>query len=259
VIRRVAFAVVVLLCMAAPVRAQIPPPPPQTAPVFELIAPTVSPVCGNALLVAALAPGIVAGETGGALPLDAVTPVLGPVFEVCGAVPTPPELLTCDADTSANNTANAIAAAIAGTQLPVGFNPFGNEVEQAIVIQDKLPPPANSTGLLDQVVATLNCKAEARPTAPPEEPTPPASDDENFDDSVLGDFTLAPLLDTLAPDVTTISPAPSRNQALPITPAGQVGDVGFLYPVVFALPLVLLVLGGYLGRSLTQPVAPPHR
>jgi hypothetical protein len=256
--RRVAFAVVVLLCVTAPVRAQIPAPPPQTAPVFEVIAPTVSPICGNALLVAVLAPGIVAGETGGALPVDP-SPAIGPVYEVCGAVPTPPARLTCSADTQANDAANTIAAAIAGTQLPVGFNPFGNEVEQVIVIQDKLPPPANTAGVADLVAATLNCKAAATPTAPPEPSAPDTSSDDTFDDSVLGDFSLAPLFDSLAPGLATLAPAPSNNQALPITQAGQVGDVGFLYPVVFALPLVLLVLGGYLGRSLTQPVAPPHR
>jgi hypothetical protein len=35
---------------------------------------------------------------------------------------------------------------------------------------------------------------------------------------------------------------------------GQVGGPGFAYPVVFAAPLLLLVLGGYFGWALTQPV-----
>jgi hypothetical protein len=258
VIRRVAFAAAVLLCVSAPARAQIPAPPPETTPVLEVIAPTVSPVCGNALLVAVLAPGLVAGETGGALPVDP-SPALAPLYVVCGAVPGPPARLSCDADHSLNETANAAAGAVAGTPLPVGVDPVGNEVEQLVVIQDKLPPPANATGALDQVVATLNCKAVASVTAPP---APAASEgDEPVDDSVLGEeFALAPLLDTLAPGIATIAPPPSGDDVIPIAPATTtVAGVGFLYPVVFALPLVLLVLGGYLGRSLTQPVAPPQR
>jgi hypothetical protein len=260
--RRFAFVTVLALTLcASPARAQVPPPPEQAAPVFELVAPTVSPACGNAVLVVALAPGIVAGPTGGAVPIELLTPAFGPVFVLCGSVPAPPARLSCDADHSVNSTANAIIAAVAGTPLPVGVDPFGNAVEQVIVVQDKLPPPASTTGALDQVVATLNCKAAASPTVQPEPSSEPApSEDTGLDESVLGDeLALAPLLDTLTPDVTT-SPEPAPSRVVPTAPAGQVGGaVGFAYPVVFALPLLLLVLGGYLGRSLTQPVGAPQR
>ena len=256
-IRRLAFVVGIVCCFAVPARAQIPPPPPETAPVFEVIAPTVSPACGNALLVAVLAPGLIAGQTGGALPIDP-SPAIGPLFVVCGAVPAPPARLSCDADRSVNETANAIAAGVAGTPLPVGADPFGNIVEQTVVLEDKLPPPANATGVTDQLVAVLNCKA-ATSVKTPAVPTEPSSD-EPYDDSVLGDeYSLAPLFDSLTPDLTTPTTSLVPGQALPATPVSTVAGVGFLYPVVFALPLVLLVLGGYLGRSLTQPVAPPQR
>ena len=256
----VAAAVVVgVTCSVAPARAQVPAPPEEAAPVFELVAPTVSPVCGDAVLVVALAPGLVAGPTGGALPIEVVTPAFGPLFVVCGSVPAPPARLSCDADRSLNETANQIAAAIAGTPLPVGVDPVGNAVEQTIVIQDIVSPPSQVKGLLDQAVATLNCKAVAAPVEqkePAEQPAP----EETFDDSVLGDeLALAPLLDTLTPDVPNASPSPYRPAPLPVTPAAQVAGGGFHYPIVFVLPLVLLVLGGYLGRALTQPVGPPHR
>jgi hypothetical protein len=204
-----------------------------------------------------LAPGLIAGQTGGALPIDP-SPAIGPLFDVCGAVPAPPARLSCDADRSVNETANAIAAGVAGTPLPVGADPFGNLVEQTIVLEDKLPPPANATGVTDQFVAVLNCKAAAS-VKTPAVPTEPSTD-EPSDDSVLGEeFSLAPLFDTLTPDLTTPSTPRVPNQALRATPAVTVRNVGFLYPIVFVLPLVLLVLGGYLGRSLTQPVAPPQR
>jgi hypothetical protein len=78
--------VAVLCCLATPARAQVPPPPEQATPVLEVIAPTVSPACGNAVLVVAVAPGLVSGQTGGALPIEVLTPAFGPVFVVCGAV-----------------------------------------------------------------------------------------------------------------------------------------------------------------------------
>jgi hypothetical protein len=39
-----------------------------------------------------------------------------------------------------------------------------------------------------------------------------------------------------------------------VQPAGFIGGGGFAYPVVFAVPLLLLGLGGYLGWALTRPV-----
>ena len=255
-----ASAVLGVTCFVAPAAAQVPPPPAEATPVFELVAPTVSPVCGNALLVLALAPGLVSGQTGGAVPIETIAPAFGPLFVVCGAVPAPPARLSCDADSSLNATANAAAAAVAGTPLPVGVDPVGSTVEQTIVLQDTVAPPSTVKGALDRVVATLNCKAVTSPTEPPEAATPePAPSDENFDESVLGDeLALAPLLDRLTPNITGGAPA-LRPGTATVRPTAAVGGGGFHDPIVFVLPLVLLVLGGYLGRALTQPVAPPHR
>jgi hypothetical protein len=42
------------------------------------------------------------------------------------------------------------------------------------------------------------------------------------------------------------------------TPAAALGDAGFQYPIVFALPLVLLVAIGVAGHGLTRPVVLPE-
>jgi len=45
----------------------------------------------------------------------------------------------------------------------------------------------------------------------------------------------------------------------PVVPVVQVSGPGFAYPVILALPLLLLALGGYLGWVLTRPVVPAQR
>jgi hypothetical protein len=248
-----------LLSLAArPASAQVPAPPPEAAPVFEVIAPTVSPVCGNALLAIALGPGLVNGQLGGALPINLLLPAFGPVVEICGAVPAPPARLTCDADQTVADTINTLAGAAIGSPLPFGVNVFGIAAEQVIVIQDLLPLPANATDVRDQVVATLNCRAAPAPADAPPDAVEASTDEVNQPDE-LTDLALPGLIADL-PTLDTTEPIESGAAApLPVAPVAEVGGPGFAYPVVFALPLVLLIIGGYLGRALTRPVGPPQR
>jgi hypothetical protein len=51
--------------------------------------------------------------------------------------------------------------------------------------------------------------------------------------------------------------APAASPQLGAASTAVPGGPGFAYPIVFGLPLVLLALGGYLGRALTRPVDPP--
>ncbi|HEX9889405.1 MAG TPA: hypothetical protein VGA69_07990 [Nitriliruptorales bacterium] len=55
---------------------------------------------------------------------------------------------------------------------------------------------------------------------------------------------------------TTAAPAPTTQPAAPDRPvaAGSVADQGFAYPSILILPLVLLLLGSFMGWSLTRPV-----
>jgi hypothetical protein len=219
----------------------------------------VSPVCGNALHAIALGPALVNGQLGGALPIGLLLPAFGPVVEICGAVPAPPARLSCDTDQTVADTINTLAGAAIGSPLPFGVNVFGIAAEQVIVIQDLLPLPANATDVRDQVVATLNCKAAVTPAPPPdaavEAPTDNTTPSDELTDLALpGLVADLPTLDTTSGSFETGAAAP-----LPVAPVAELGGPGFAYPVVFALPLVLLIIGGYLGRALTRPVDPPQR
>ena len=255
---RVLAAVAVVLLAAAPARAQVTPPE-EATPVFELVAPIASPVCGNAVLVVAVAPGLAASQLGTPLPIDPA-PVFGPAFVVCGSIPQPPARLTCSTDDTVTATFQSVVAAIIGAPLPTDTRVFGAAAEQTIVIEDNFPEPLATQGIGDRVVDTLTCRVDAPDASPSpdEEKTPepqPSSVDDEYYDEFLPDLVLG-----AHGDYTTALPtgeAPQRFAAQPV--AGATGGPGFAYPVVFALPLAMLVIGGYFGRSLTQPVERPHR
>jgi hypothetical protein len=89
--------------------------------------------------------------------------------------------------------------------------------------------------------------------APAPEPVP------LVDDSGFGAL---PLSGPIGPGAPLSAAAPIREQARQparVAPVVSVTGPGFAYPVVFALPLVLLGLGGYLGWALTRPVFTPAR
>jgi hypothetical protein len=254
-----AAAAIAVLLSAATARAQVPAPPAQTAPVFEFVAPVVSPVCGNAVLVLALAPGIVSGQLGMPLPVD-ILPLFAPALVLCGSVPQPPAKLTCSADDTVGDAVGSAVAAAAGLPLPVETRVVGPLAEETVVIEDKLPPPLDTQGVSDRVVQTLDCRSAdvQRDVGPDEEPAAepaeqPTSIDE-FDDFALPDLSLGGDLSSLDGTVDGgNTDGGAQFAAQPVV--GATTGPGFAYPVVFALPLVMLVIGGYLGRVLTQPVA----
>jgi hypothetical protein len=248
--------------------AVIPSAPPQAQPVFEILAPTIYPQCGTATLAVFEAsttaqglpkaindgladaglPGVVPN-----LPLGAaVFSAAAPVFAICGQTPRPATQLTCIFDQQAQQAVSA-AAAQAGAALPLGLHPEGDAIEQAIVLEDRLPPPANSAALGSTAALVLGCA--------PITYTPPTR----------GDFSSAPTY--TPPGSTYVPPSPLIPGAIPApytnpgtqvppvlsqqpTPSTPVGDA-VRYAAVWLLPLALLLFGGYFGGALTRDIELP--
>lgn len=240
-----------------PAHAQVPPvppPPDQATPVLELVAPTVSPVCGDAILAVTLAPVLLGGE-GVALPVDAL-PVFGPAFIVCGSIPQPPQRLSCSPDVTVRGPIDTATGTAAGTVLPVDTSIFGPLVEQEFVLEDTLGAPVNTAGVGATVAGTLTCTVIQAPAseepAPETEPDTEVEAEESIPDLGVPDLA-APAVDYSALGST---PAPSEAQlgsaGAPISPI-LAGGPGFAYPIVFVLPLLLLALIGYFGWVLTRP------
>lgn len=241
----------------APASAQVPTPPPlppipyvtppaQAQPVFELVAPTVYPSCGTAALAVFLA-GSSAAPAAPTL-INATTPV----FAICGAVPEPPQRLTCLIDLQGQEVINTITRQ-AGVALPLGLHPAGDAVEQVIVLEDKLPAPASEQGAGAIVASVLVCAVPAG------------------SDSTPGDFSQAPSDPSIPPPLAPLFNPPATGvpgflaqppqQLPPVAPGAPpaqslVGDA-VTYAIVWALPLALLVYGGYFGGALTREIAVP--
>ena len=102
--------------------------------------------------------------------------------------------------------------------------------------------------------------ASARLTYDPALPTVPEAVPDVVEDEglilpgPLGDFAVPAPVPSPAAAIVEQSKLPDRVQ-----PAAFIGGGGFAYPVVLALPLLLLGLGGYLGWALTRPVTVPAR
>jgi hypothetical protein len=247
----------VLLSFAAVIpsaSAQVPPIPPlpqpsippQGQPVLEILAPTIYPQCGTATLVVFL---IGSSESAIAPQLYSAT---APLFAVCGQVPRPGTQLTCIFDAQAQQLVNG-AGGQAGASLPLGLHPEGDAVEQTIVVEDKLPPPANSVGAGRTAALFLGCApiTYTRPSrgdyssAPSYEP-PPSS------------YTYPP------PALPGSIPGSFSNPGAPVPPvlssnpppATPVGDA-IRYAGIWLLPLALLLFGGYFGGALTRDIDVP--
>jgi len=257
---------------AAPIEPPIPPTPPPPAevqPALEVIAPVASTECGNATLVVALIPSVEGmAPLPGGFPVN-VLPLFGPALVVCGSVPIPGARLQCSPDAAAESALNQVTGAAAGTPVPADTRVVGPAVQELYVVQDNVPAPVGSAGLGDTAAGTLTCTniATPAPAPPPVAETPPAEAVEpppaDFGD-VTGDSAVSGF--TTAADLSASGATSPVDQIVsqaqqPIVRAAQVsgGGPGFAYPIVLALPLLLLALGGYLGWVLTRPVVPAQR
>ena len=251
----VAALLATLFAWTAPARAQVPP---EAAPIVEIVAPIVSPICGNAVLVAVLAPGLISGQLGSPLPVE-IAPVIGPVVAVCGSVPVPGQRYKCAPDDSVRGALDTITGTAAGTPLPIDTSVVAPLVGTTFVVQDQLPAPANTAGLADTAASALTCTVVAAPTQPEVEPAAeePASEEALDDLFALDDL---PALDELPPIDSEVAGTEFGASSGPeLQSAIADGAYGFAYPVVFILPLLVLILGAYLGRTLTRSVAAPQK
>ena len=250
--------------IAPPAGAQIPELPSQLDPVLEVIGPVASAGCGELGTAFQLAPLLYSTYFGMPLPSDLLT-LLGPVIVVCGSLPplSPGQRLKCGPDQTTYDLLNLIATT-AGQTLPASppelIAPLGATI---FAVQDALPPPTNTLPIAAIAAITLECKPIAANT-PSDVNITPSPDDalpiNSGEDSLGGgEFALPP--DALNPlglpdasgELPSVALPPSRNPVL------RAAGTGFAYPVVFALPLLILVIGGFLGRALTAPVSPSTR
>jgi hypothetical protein len=109
--------------------------------------------------------------------------------------------------------------------------------------------------------ATLACRA-LRETAPSGGDTPAiAAVEPEPEASGLDDFVPN---DAVAEDLPVTTDVAGNAQvgsaaAPALRPVADVGNPGFAYPIVFAIPLIVLIVGGYLGFALTRPVTIDER
>jgi hypothetical protein len=151
-------------------------------------------------------------------------------------VPGPPALLTVDLSAFASRWAES-------------------EPNNGIAL---VPAPTNGPGSTWHVAfakgtatATVEYSEVATGEEPVAEPEPVFEDTGAFAAVPLGGLADPPPLASAAPIVAEAE-RPGR-----VAPVVSFSGPGFAYPVVFALPLVLLGLGGYLGWALTRPVLAP--
>lgn len=229
-----------------------PQPPAQAQPVFELVAPTVFPECGAGALLVFLAGSTLAQQgvqVGGNL-----YDVTGPVFAVCGAVPRPPAQYECLLDAQQDALLNTLEARAAGTTVPLGVHPEGIAVEQAIVVQDKLPPPISTAALGSLAVQFLACSPVETGEPESNQYFPPITEPSNepFSSTPSGYIpaTAGTQSRTFAGYGTGAATTPLPPTVRPSTPIGE----GIRYAAIWLLPLGLLAMFGYLGPALTREV-----
>lgn len=261
-------AVALTLAMAPTAAAQvavpvpnipIPPLPAQADPVLEVLGPIATPQCATATVVGVLAPALV-GPSLPTLPVSINTFALfAPVYTICGELPPAGERVrfVCAVDDQVAALASLAGEQSIGTALPLDLRLVGPAVEVVSVIQDKLPQQAADAGLAKLAQDALACRVfgATAPEAPL--PTDDDGDDEAAFDIPVAANSGAPLelsefLDVLdqanvdTPDLSTVTPARNAERFFTGGP--------FEYPIVFVLPLLLLAVGAYVGRTLTKPI-----
>lgn len=247
-----ALVVIASAAGVRPASAQVPPipvptPPPQLQPVFQILAPTLYPQCGTAALVT-----IVAGQSAGSLGPDLFS-AEAPVFVICGQVPRPGTQLQCVLDLQQQAVISTVLAQ-AGAPLALGLHPQGDLVEQAITVEDQLPPQLKAVGAGKAASSILGCA--------PITSTPPTSGDFSsmpgaVTPSFPSSYSLPPSTPSGSITLPFTSPPAVSLPTLPpvvstVTPTGE----AVRYAAIWLLPLALLMFGGYFGGALTREVEP---
>ncbi|HUC04568.1 MAG TPA: hypothetical protein VL961_04165 [Acidimicrobiales bacterium] len=192
-------------------------------PVLEIVSPVVSPVCGDSAILVIAIPDVLKGKQ---LPPQ-VAELLGPLYEVCGVVPTPQGGYECGLDPLELQAVADAEGRILGATIPVAPPLEGTVVLQLSYLEKPLVPKAPLT-LTSLVAGTLNCKSSV--TVPSGASPAPA----------------APGTSTTGPTVPTTAPPTSAPSTLGGT------DTGFAPPGLAATGI-----GAPTAASALAPVLPP--
>ena len=145
-------------------------------------------------------------------------------------------------------TPGAGSAQVELPPLPVPVPPLPPELQPALDALCGLSGPA-------ELGSSLGCPQTPPPTDAPAPPAsePPTDDTGHFDEDFFDvpELGLDLALGTSDLETNDAAPVPERQR---VVPAAAVAAHPFAYPFVFALPLVLLAVGGYLARSLTDDI-----
>ena len=230
--------------------AQIPPLPPETQPVTEVVSPIAAPACGNAILGATILAGTAPPEAREALELATAN-----LFVVCGSIPIPPTAPTrcVDDDVLATVLAQVGGLAIGGA-LPVAPPSAGQVVDAIRILQQRFPVPADDEGLVVSLAAALDCRFAATTAPPGAVPTAPTDTGGTPPQIINGGLGLVPIgtgpsvpLGVLPPYAGDLPPA-----AAPVVPSG-ISAPAPGRPVshpIWIVPLVAAVAAAVVGRGL---------
>jgi hypothetical protein len=138
-----------------------PQVPSQLQPALGLVAPVVSPECGNLALAAALVIPALGGDVPGGLPF-APAPLFAPILAICGAVPVPGEELECQGDSTITALASeGITDVLGGEGGLLGkvfdLGVFGQTVEEVQVLQAVAPSQLQGVDLSSLLANALKC------------------------------------------------------------------------------------------------------
>lgn len=243
----VAATVLAIVTLAPAASSQeVPPLPPEGAPVYAIVSPVANPVCqasGSATLLVPILGGLAGQSLGtGELPIsDLILDSLGPVFIVCGSLPPSPGS-RCQLD---DQIAGVLPDQLTSVLPPPAI--VGNVVDAVGAVLDPLGARDATASLSPALQCSIAGPSEAV-GAPPAPPTLPA---------VLPSLaTSAPMaLPTVgggAPlPAVTGSPVPASSLTTPtvaMTPASAPEAVLDLVRRVIPgwLQLLQLLLGGFL-------------
>lgn len=230
--------------------AQLPPLPPETQPVTEVVSPIAAPACGNAILGATIVAGTAPPEAREALELATAN-----VFVLCGSIPIPPMAPTHCADDDVVATVLALlGGATIGGALPVAPPSAGQVVDAIRILQTRFPVPADDEGLVVSLAAALDCRFAATTAPPGAVPAAPTDTGAGRPQVIDGGPGLVPIgmgppvpIGVLPPSVDDLPPV-----AAPVAASRASGPAPgrpVSHPI-WIVPLVAALAAGVVGRGL---------